>query len=184
MSHSFLLLVKAVLLREKHTDIITDGLLLFIMTVENNNESCKQEQAIYLLYKLLCACQFEKQGRALAEMQACSPVQLQRCIQSRSSKISKPKSLDSPSTWTFRFFLLNKMLKEKQHKSSLLCHVIVLARYCILCMSPSILLHFRRLVCLCKGWVRIAAPLSATFQVTVAPFWSAEEMYISLRSRT
>lgn len=65
------------LLCERHTGIITDGLLLFIVTVENNNESCKQEQAIHLLYKLLGACQFEKQGRTLAEVQACSPVRLQ-----------------------------------------------------------------------------------------------------------
>lgn len=39
-------------------------------------------------------------------------------------------------------------------------------------VSPSILLHGRRLTCLCKGWLGISAPQSATFQVTVASFWS------------
>lgn len=83
------------LLGERHTVIITDGLLLFIMTVESNNESCKLEQALRLLYKLLSACQVEKQATALAEMQACSQVRLQWCNHSRNDKASKPQDPQS-----------------------------------------------------------------------------------------
>lgn len=65
MWHLFLFLVKAMLLSARRTVIITDGLFQFIMTGKNNNESCKQEQALHFLYKLLSDCQFEKQLRAL-----------------------------------------------------------------------------------------------------------------------
>lgn len=71
MWHLFLLPGKATLLGARCTVIITDGLFQSIMTGKNNNESCKQEQALQFLYKLPSACQFEKQLSALAPHQKC-----------------------------------------------------------------------------------------------------------------
>lgn len=71
MWHLFLFLGKATLLGAWCTVIITDGLFQFIMTGKNNNESCKQEQALQFLYKFPSACQFKKQLSALAPHQKC-----------------------------------------------------------------------------------------------------------------
>lgn len=71
MWHLFLFLGRATLLGARCTVIITDGLFQFIMTGKNNNESCKQEQALQFLYKLPSACQFEKQLSSLAPHQKC-----------------------------------------------------------------------------------------------------------------
>lgn len=72
----FLLLVRAMLLSARRAVIVTDGLFQFIMTGKNNNESCKQEQTLHFCYKLLGACQFEKQLRALARQKCTDALRL------------------------------------------------------------------------------------------------------------
>lgn len=74
--HFFLLLVRAMLLSARCAVIITDGIFQFIMTGKNNNESCKQEKALHFCYKLLGACQFEKQLRALARQKCTDALRL------------------------------------------------------------------------------------------------------------